>query len=77
MSQLTISERAASREGEPARPFLTDPEIIARVLDVEARLRSLVSGGLAQRFVGVDQVRQAADDLRRLADDLRPSEVGK
>lgn len=54
------------------QPFLTDPEIVRRLGEVEARLRSIIREGHDRPFV---EVGQAADELHRLAADLMPESV--
>jgi hypothetical protein len=51
------------------RPFITDPEIVRRLEEVEALLRSIIRNGEERPFVAVGR---AADDLHRLAVDLTP-----
>lgn len=55
-----------------ARPFLTDPEIVRRLADVEALLRSIIRTGQDRPFVLVGR---AADELHRLSTDLIPENV--
>lgn len=51
------------------QPFLTDPEIVRRLEEVEARLRLIICSGQERPFVAVGR---AADDLHRLAVELLP-----
>jgi hypothetical protein len=54
------------------QPFLTDPEIVRRVGEVEALLRLVVRDGQDRPFVAVGR---AADELHRLAADLMPESL--
>ena len=54
------------------KPFLTDPEIIARVRSVEADLRRIIRIAEERPYV---RVGAAADALAALARDLEPEEI--
>ncbi len=72
MSQSRLDQRAMPSDEshhDLGRPFLTDDEIVRRLKEVEAALRSIIRDGRDRPFT---EVGHAADDLHRLAMDLAP-----